>query len=348
MTKLSLIAGLEPSLENLLHRCGVHSAEDLARQGSAALCLKLGRIDEDEPVEGGVPDASEVVRWIQLARHLVDGETATPPLAVVSPLAKPVVRRLEDVPEVKAVRRPAAAAPTLVLPVLPVSEAVRNEVIAKAAPVVIRPLQMPTHEVMRRPTPEPVAKESTRQQFRDFQSYEAGDAGVDPLLRKPADDEEEVDASLRRMSGDPGAAVPRLVRRGVPHPRPYFLIFCALIVLSWRLLFLAVLSGTPVVLWSAFVLGDLSQLWWFLWVIVAWIVSCVFYLFFPLRARCRVCTNQFFWSKRCMKHSKAHRIPGLGLVGSTALHALFFGWFRCMYCGTAIRIKFSVDPERSK
>ena len=347
MTHLSLIDGLEPYLENLLNRCGVHSAEELARQGSAALCLKMARAGEDDAGEGGVPDASEVVRWIQLARHLVDGEASNPPPAVVSPLAKPVVRRLEDVPEVVAVRRPAAvvAAP---LPVLPVSEAVRNEVIAKAAPVVIRPLQMPTHEVMRRPAPEPVAKESTRQQFRDFQSYEAGEAGVDPLLRKPADDEEEVDASVRRMSGAPGEAVPRLVRRGVPHPRPYFLIFCALIVLSWRLLFLAVLSGTPVVLWSASVLGDLSQLWWFLWVIVAWIVSCVFYLFFPLRARCRVCTNQFYWSKRCMKHSKAHRIPGLGLVGSAALHALFFGWFRCMYCGTAIRIKFSVDPERSK
>lgn len=347
MTQLSLIDGLEPSLENLLHRCGVHSAEELARQGSAALCLKLGRIDEDEPIEGGVPDALEVVRWIQLARNLVDGEASNPSPAVVSPLAKPVVRRLEDVPEVVAVRRPAAvvAAP---LPVLPVPEAVRNEAIAKAAPVVIRPLQMPTHEVMRRPAPEPVAKESTRQQFRDFQSYEAGEAGVDPLPRKPADDEEEVDASLRRMNGAPGAAVPRLVRRGVPHPRPYFLIFSALIVLSWRLLFLAVVVGTPVVLWPAFVLGDLSQLWWFLWVIVAWVVSCVFYLFFPLRARCRVCTNQFFWSKRCMKNNKAHRIPGLGLVGSAALHALLFGWFRCMYCGTAIRIKFSVDPERSR
>ena len=109
MTQLSLIDGLEPYLENLLHRCGVHSAEDLARQGSAALCLKLGRIDEDEPIEGGVPDALEVVRWIQLARNLVDGEASNPPPAVVSPLAKPVVRRLEDVPEVVAVRRPAAA-----------------------------------------------------------------------------------------------------------------------------------------------------------------------------------------------------------------------------------------------
>jgi len=353
MTKLSLIPGLTPSTEQLLESCGIASAEDLARQGSAALCQRLTDLEARRRIEGPVPGAEELVRWIQAARNLVEGGASAPapavettPRSLADGVTAPAVN-LNQVPEAVLVRRPAAAvaardgavaAPRTV-----------QEVVA-AAPVAIRPLASPGPGGAGRfeSGVEAPRKAAPRQQFRDFKAYEAGATGVEPLARKPAEDEEEVEASLRRAKYKAGEPIPRMVRRGVPHPRPFFLVFCSLIVLVWRLLMLAVVVGTPVVVWPAFAEGDTTHLWWFLWVIGAWLISCVFYLFFALRARCRVCTNQIFWSKRCFKNSKAHRIPGLGLVGSLALHALLFGWFRCMYCGTAIRLKFVADPERSK
>jgi hypothetical protein len=62
-------------------------------------------------------------------------------------------------------------------------------------------------------------------------------------------------------------------------------------------------------------------------------------LHFVGRARCRICSCNLFYSKNCLKNRKAHHIPGLGYVASLSLHLLIFGWFRCMYCGTAIRLR---------
>ena len=91
--------------------------------------------------------------------------------------------------------------------------------------------------------------------------------------------------------------------------------------------------------------GDTHTLLIFLWVIGAWLFACILYVLVALRVRCRVCTNQIFFSKRCFKNIKAHRVFGLGLVGSLALHAIIFTWFRCMYCGTAIRLKYTNKAE---
>jgi hypothetical protein len=57
------------------------------------------------------------------------------------------------------------------------------------------------------------------------------------------------------------------------------------------------------------------------------------------RSRCRICSCNLFYSKNCLKNRKAHHIPGIGYVASLSLHLLIFGWFRCMYCGTAIRLR---------
>jgi len=320
MTKVHLIAGLTPPLKQLLDAGGIRSVEELAGQEPVALCQRLALLNRSLPGAGAPPAAEDVERWVRQARELVRAAAERAPL---------------EVSRVPPAAAPAPAAPT------------SAERVAKAAPVAVRPVGAAAEPVRLRPADAP-SKEAPRPQFRDFQAYEAGETGVAPLPRKAAEDEDEVEAALLRARQKPGGPVPRVVRRGVPHPRPYFLVFCSLIVLISRLLLLAVVVGTPVVLWFAFFVGDVSHLWSFLWIIAAWVVSGIFYLLFALRARCRVCTNQIFWSKRCFKNSKAHRLPGLGLVGSLALHALIFRWFRCMYCGTAIRLKFVADPERSK
>jgi hypothetical protein len=351
MTKLHLIAGITPNLQHLLEAGGIASVEDLARQDPGPLSQRLKRSAKGQ--RGGVVvSREELGRLIGLARKLVDSQgadTAVDPgdLAVdldrvpeaisVPAAARPVMAR-------PIAARPAVAPGTGMAPVVPVA-AVPAE--ASARPVSeARPAVPPPSEAARAAASTGV--EATKQKFRDFQAYEQGITGVEPLPRKAAEDEEEMQGAMKRYNYQPGKPIPRLVRRGVPYPRPFFLVFGSLIVLASRLLLMAVIIGTPLVLWPAFVHGDKTHLIKFLWVIGAWLVSVVFYLLFPLRARCRVCTNHLFWSKRCFKNQKAHRLWGLGLVGSLALHALLFGWFRCMYCGTAIRLKFVADPERAR
>jgi hypothetical protein len=55
------------------------------------------------------------------------------------------------------------------------------------------------------------------------------------------------------------------------------------------------------------------------------------------RVRCRICTCHLFYSKRCTKNSRAHKSI-FGYVATLCLHMLTFHWFRCMYCGTSIRL----------
>lgn len=57
------------------------------------------------------------------------------------------------------------------------------------------------------------------------------------------------------------------------------------------------------------------------------------------QGRCCVCRQRQFLPKNCLKHTKAHRFPLLGHILPTALHAIIFGWFYCIYCGTAVQIK---------
>lgn len=344
MTKLNHIAGLTPPVQRLLEAGGIASVEALAQQEAGALAKRLA---QSANTRGGEPVISrdDAGRLVLLARQLLE---ALPPAAgggAVSVQGGLKVN-LDEVPEAIAISAPRPAAP--VATTKPAAAPIPLRPASVAAPASARPMVTETNDPVRAKSATPARPEPAKPKFRDFQAYAEGRAGIDPLPRKPDEDEDEVEGALRRANYKPGEPVPRLVRRGVPHPRPVFLVFCSLIVVASRLLMMAVIIGTPLVLWPAFVRGDKTHLFSFLWVIGAWLLSCLFYLMFALRARCRVCTNQIFWSKRCFKNQKAHRLPGLGLVGSLALHALIFGWFRCMYCGTAIRLKFVADPERSK
>ncbi|MFN0125875.1 MAG: DUF4332 domain-containing protein [Verrucomicrobiales bacterium] len=315
MTKLHLIAGISPHLQRQLEEAGVASVESLAQQEAGLLVQRMiPKAKRNRDSKGVTLSQAEADRLIQLARALVGFGVPNGRGKAAAIASGDLSVDLDKVPEAIVVRPSAAAS-------------------------VPEPEPEPEPE-LERPAP-------AKPKFHDFKAYQEGRTGVAPLPRKPAEDEEEVEGSLKRFNYQPGEPVPRVVRRGVPHPRPFFLVFCSLIVLVSRLLLLTVIVGTPVVVWPAFAQGDTSPLIGFLWVIGAWMVSCLFFVVFAVRARCRVCTNHIFWSKRCTKNAKAHRVPGLGLTGSLALHALMFGWFRCMYCGTAIRMKFVSDPERS-
>jgi hypothetical protein len=80
-------------------------------------------------------------------------------------------------------------------------------------------------------------------------------------------------------------------------------------------------------------------MWWMIGVVSCLAVSVLFYLIWGIAARCRVCGQRQFAPKKCLKNRKAHHIPWIGYIFPTALHAIFYKWFYCTYCGTAVRLK---------
>lgn len=54
---------------------------------------------------------------------------------------------------------------------------------------------------------------------------------------------------------------------------------------------------------------------------------------------CSLCHGPVLHEKKCRKHADALRLAPLSHRTSTALSLLLTGLFRCMYCGTAYRIK---------
>lgn len=153
---------------------------------------------------------------------------------------------------------------------------------------------------------------------------------------------------LQRIEGKSGddhrIIVPRWVRRGVSYPEPVKLYLGMLVVLASRLLFLAVAIGAPVVFLLRWLTGR-DYVTGFIPVLIAFAVVGILHLIVAAYFRCRICTCHFLFSRRCHKNKKAHRPFPLGWVGSTALHAILFRWFRCMYCGTAIQLGEQKRPS---
>jgi hypothetical protein len=54
---------------------------------------------------------------------------------------------------------------------------------------------------------------------------------------------------------------------------------------------------------------------------------------------CPLCHGTVMHEKRCQKHAGAQRLPLLSYRATAAAAVLCTGAFRCMYCGTAYRLK---------
>lgn len=128
--------------------------------------------------------------------------------------------------------------------------------------------------------------------------------------------------------------------KGVLHAAPYSLAFGAVITLLLILVIPAsVVSATLLFISDQFP-GSLP--WvpkWILAFPLSLPVLGFLYLAFGLGGKCRICGQRLFWPRHCRKNSKAHHVPVIGHIIPTALHMLTFKWFRCIYCGTPVRLK---------
>jgi len=90
---------------------------------------------------------------------------------------------------------------------------------------------------------------------------------------------------------------------------------------------------------TSLVLVDRDKYEWAVWAPLLGLLGIIIYFSAAQRSSCPICNQKQFAPKRCLKHKNAHKWPLFGYMLPTAVHALLFRWFRCIFCGTAVRLK---------
>ena len=124
--------------------------------------------------------------------------------------------------------------------------------------------------------------------------------------------------------------------RGVRHPDGLKVYLGALVTFST--IFLLLLVGIAAIIFPFYPEAEAYRME-FAGLFVLTLLFGLIYVFMAIGMRCRVCSCHLFYSRRCLKNKKAHRILGAFPMLAQTLHILAWRWFRCMYCGTAVRLR---------
>ena len=214
----------------------------------------------------------------------------------------------------------------------------------KAAPAQPAPVQ--ESRPLPEPEPEPVVPQEPESPapkgpaFRTFDDYKEGRVAVKPLDRHSlalGEDDTRSTGSEQESFEEEIAYKKRMPIwriRGVKHPDGLKVYVGAFIT------FIAVLLTIVTCVTGGLLLFyDLQE--YKLKFAILFAVTLAFgamYIITAIGMRCRVCSCHLFYSRRCLKNVKAHRILGFFPMVAQTIHILFWRWFRCMYCGTAVRL----------
>jgi hypothetical protein len=128
--------------------------------------------------------------------------------------------------------------------------------------------------------------------------------------------------------------------RGVLHDRGFLVFFGCVIVILFQISIPLAVVTSPLLILSQDPDGSFG--WvpvWFIVFPIAVPLLGILYFLVSYRVKCRVCAQRVLAPRQCLKNKKAHHVPLLGHIMPLALHTIFFKWFNCTYCGTAVRIK---------
>jgi len=173
-----------------------------------------------------------------------------------------------------------------------------------------------------------------------FDEYNEGKTHVEPLERGNVQDGKQRLEKPKFLDGK----LPRSVERGVLHPEPRKVIITALFLIATKLLTIAVLITFPIIVY----IDGRTLIPKFMPLLIAFVVVGIIYIFRSSKTHCRVCSCHLFYVRSCHMHKQAHRARFLGRATSAAFHLLLFRWMRCMYCGTAIRMRGSSGVGKPK
>lgn len=315
---------MTPEAARLLEAAGVRGVTQLSRERGEPLLKRMALVAWQRGMgQVGMPEREMLEEWIR--------ESAT-----IRPDGDEMDKAVDDIPEAITEEGPGLWVPPGQRAALGASGGGRKEAgkeMGKDAEMAGREGQESARPTWRTVDP---------QRFATIEDYNAGRIPIKPLSREPGGgvddgDEDEESGPERYRVESPSGELSRWVRRGVVHPRGVHTWLGAVVSVVFRV---ALLAGVLATVWLMITVetpGDYAmEVGIGAGVLV---VLGLLQIHYAVRARCRICSCPLYFSKNCLKNRKAHLIPGLGYVVSAALHLLTFGWFRCMYCGTAVRLR---------
>lgn len=322
---LHKIPGIDSHGVELLQTVGVESLGTLSHSEPGVLLEEMEQANRHLELVESLPSIDDLVSWIEAARE-IDG--------IEGP---PLVTRLEGAVEL---------VPIEALPAVPVPpEAIKSnnirvaevpemtEFISKEDLFEERFVETgeakPVSVAVREIAPKVTVREG------EEKSDERGATKVEPLKRNAGFDirktaTPELNAGKKMHS--------RSYIRGVLHPTPGRVKLGGFFAFFTIILFpLNFVAGALVL--TLFKDWEIGQKLWLLAVPGAFLFFGCFYLAISRPVKCRVCGQPLYSPKACRRNPKAHHIPLLGYILPTTVHLWIFHWFRCMYCGTSVRLK---------
>ncbi len=361
MTKLSSIAPIDSTSLELLEAAGFYEIAAIAKSSVDGLTAELEKAHSVLRIGDRPPSGESIEQWIGIARDMVGyKEDSTPALGVVAS-EEPAAYELSP-KELQMLGKAPFAIPLH-------AQLLVSQKVAVAEIPVGNLFAEHRGEVEYRGSGEPLGEESTTFSKIMTRSMESS---VSVAVLDSSGPRSGLDKSKLRSTDEMIGAVPRqslgpvtlesprttLIRaplketnagrttksnfyiRGVLHDRPWSMAMGAIFSLLIAVLIpLAVISAALLLLSQ-----EVPEK--FAWV-PEWILvfpAClpvigIFYLIMGTRCGCRICGQRLFLPKMCLKSSKAHHVIGLGYIIPTAVFMLIFRWFRCIYCGTPVRLK---------
>ena len=169
-----------------------------------------------------------------------------------------------------------------------------------------------------------------KERILSMEDFRQKGSHVSPLTNAAASDLTKSVKKETNAGVDPSS---RRYVRGVLHThRVAFKVGSLAFILS-NICILAGIILTPLVL------VDKEQYSWAVWSPLLIVLGLFIYLTLARKASCPICNQKQYRPKACLKHRNAHHFPIIGYMLPTALHALLFKWFRCIFCGTSVRLK---------
>lgn len=168
------------------------------------------------------------------------------------------------------------------------------------------------------------------EKMKSLDAFRGEVGSVEPLERNTGNDLTKMPKEGTNTGVSPDS---RKYLRGVLHKEPSRTLLGACGFVASQLLLVS--SVVPVI----YILFNREQSVWGLLTPLLLLLSGLIYLALARQTGCPVCRQRQFVAKACRKHEKAHRWPVVGHMLPTAVHIVLFKWFRCIFCGTSIRVK---------
>jgi len=357
MESLQQIPGIDEAFLELLEVAGFRDCQSLARAGIEPLVRELERANGILQIAGIAPTHEQIGAWIRTAREIVGEQNTEPATEVVMPA------NFEIMPEVAAMLENAPCA----IPFPGRWLARSNITVGEIIPGILLnryagdlEIRVEEHLASSRKVPKAHAGQYVRSaekpqmgrldidvsRLRAIGRHAESGNGSQPAhpIELPCKRAEAGSINLSTQAlPETNAGKERNSRRyirGVLHSNPWSVRVAATITLGLIALLPVAFAVSILLVLSH---GDPENYswvrpWWLVFPMLV-PVAALFWLIFGFPCSCRICRQKLFFPGKHRKNARTHHIPLLGYIVPLIFHLLIFQWFRCMHCGTPVRLR---------